>query len=240
LRTSGAKLNPDLVIYSLFVGNDFNDVYEGGGERFDVLNGMLIPKEKSLGLGGRLEIFLKTRSALAQFLAINYWKLRDVGFLPGTTSEEMVESTKKYLRIHEANLSREFQQAVEQTMQYLQQIADYCRKNEMTLLIQVIPRSWQVYRSDYDEIKRIFHVSEQELDMDRAQRLISQWVGTKENRSIKVADMLPFLKESYRQGLERAYFSPNAHWNAIGHKASFIRLVPEIEEIYEKYRVERL
>jgi hypothetical protein len=241
----GKEYDPDMVLYSLFVGNDFSDVFEGGTGRYLIRERLLVAKQHAhemQSLFGQVNLFLKRHSALAQHIATRYWTLRNLVLrrwfgLPvvheGVQATD--ETVRAMLQIHLRETTPDFQKAIDTTLGCLDEMVAFCRAHHCRLLVQVIPRNWQIYQRDYQELVSSFHLNPSDLDMDRAQRLLGMWAKSQDPSVVHLLDLLPSMRAMESDRAPRMYYLPNAHWNVHGHRHSAAMLAP----LLESYRLGR-
>lgn len=244
LQTVGREFKPDIVLYNLFVGNDFFDVLEGGTDRYAIRDGFMITKsrtDRSDGIMKRIEFLVKRYSVLAQLVVPRYWILRDKiihSWLgrpithPGLQNQD--DEIRKMFQIHLNIISDKFQKTISKTLDYLDDMLMFCEANNSKLIIQVIPRSLQIYQNTYNEFVESFNLTPEDIDLDKAQRILFDWAKKNKSPAMTLVDPLPNMRKTNKEGAPRMYFNPNNHWNSKGHLYSAEMLLPVIKQYIEK------
>ncbi|MEX2299367.1 MAG: hypothetical protein WD733_00445, partial [Bryobacterales bacterium] len=94
----------------------------------------------------------------------------------------------------------------------------FCRQRSAPLILVVIPRSFQIYPEERRELIEALGVSEDDLDLDRPQRLLAEWAS---RRGALLVDLLPAFRLRQRENPgENLFHYPDAHMNAAGHRAA--------------------
>jgi hypothetical protein len=120
--------------------------------------------------------------------------------------------------VHLANHPERTQTAVDETLASLDEIEAFCRQRSAPLILVVIPRSFQIYPEERRELIEALGVSEDDLDLDRPQRLLAEWAS---RRGAVLVDLLPAFRLRQRENPgENLFHYPDAHMNAAGHRAA--------------------
>jgi len=244
LNTVLRDQKPDVILYSFFVGNDFYDVQKGGTDRYMIRDGHTISRESTDEDGGivkKVEFLVKRYSIMAQFLSSRYWVVRDkikYRWLGKPITHGGIQSKNRDLvemfQVHLKNSSEEVENSIDETLKYLDKIADFCISNNCKIIFQVIPRSIQIYQGNYNEFVSVFNLKQEDLDLDRPQRVLTVWAEKYSNDVVRLVDMLPLIRSADKNGRARMYFNPNNHWNKEGHKYSSEVLLPVLKQHVEK------
>ncbi len=233
LRTIGDQYRPQLVVLGFFVGNDFTDVQMGGLEQFHVEDGLLIrraPRPAS-GLAAWGQKLLRSSHQLQFLRALQLARearrqaaAKGVHAALAARDPWLLEFAKVHLREHPPEVAR----AVTETLGYLDQFRDYCRERNIDFVLMVIPRSYQIYPEELQELQSAFGLAPQDLEVDHPQQVLRQWG---ERRGVALLDLLDaFRDQQQRQPGQKLYNYPDAHMNAAGHKLAGERLAAFLEQ----------
>ena len=221
LRAIGDRYRPQLVILSLFVGNDFTDVQMGGLEQFQVEDGLLVrkPLRPVTGVSAGAQKLLR-RSHQLQFLRalqLAWERRRQVAAAAphaalAAGDPWLLEFAKVHLREHPPEVAR----AVDETLGILDKFRNVCREHGADLVLMVIPRSYQIYPEERQELQAAFRIADQDLDLDHPQRLLRGWA---DRSGVAMLDLLEALRRDQSQNPRRKlFYYSDAHMNPAGHK----------------------
>jgi hypothetical protein len=225
LETIWPRYQPRAVMLCFFVGNDFVDVQMGGAQQFDVESGLLVHRpmagESSSWLS-QVRAQLVRRSHLLQLLrALQFnWARPDT---PQQASQEQVPRQwdlwmREFAQIHRKDYPEQTQRAVDETLRYLDGFHKLCENHAVPLLLVVIPRSFQVYPQERHELLTALGLSENDLDLDRPQRLLSEWAA---QNGVAAVDLLPpFRADQQSSSGGNLYYYPDAHLSVRGHRVA--------------------
>jgi len=224
LERYGAEYRPQTVVVGLYVGNDFVDVQMGGvPEQFAVADGLMVRRELGRGEGSALRGFterLKRSSMVAQQLAQAVWAYERAFTRPEERPNPGLTAGDQWLwefaKVHLRQLPPETERAIAQTLEQLDRIARWTAAHSAQLVLVVIPHSSQVYPWQLELMQRAYSLKDEDLDLDRPQRVLAEWAAA---AGARLCDVLPAFRE--RAGSrpdERLFFYPNNHLNAGGHQ----------------------
>jgi lysophospholipase L1-like esterase len=219
------QYEPRAVLLCFFVGNDFVDVQMGGSAQFDVEDGLLVRRP----LDGESRSWLTEararavrRSHLLQLVraAQLNWARPDVpeAAAKNYPARDWDEWLREFAQVHLKDYPERTQRAVEETLRCLDGFQALCKSRAVPMVLVVIPRSFQVYPEEQQELLGELGVSEQELDVDRPQRLLNAWAA---ERGVLAVDLLPAFQQ-FRQDNPNVnlYYYPDAHLNPDGHRVA--------------------
>ena len=209
------SLEPDVVLVNVFIGNDFVDVAHGGAEQFEVENGLLIrgssqqrwPERLRRGLARRVLVLQALRA-----LQFNLSRADETAIRPRSWDGWM----REFAQVHLKRPTPRTEMAFRETIGILDQMASRCEAADSRLVLMLLPRSWQVYPGELNELMTALNISRADLDTDRPQRMLLEWGA---ERGIPVIDVLPQFREAAR-GASRArlYFTPDSHMTPAAHE----------------------
>jgi hypothetical protein len=95
-------------------------------------------------------------------------------------------------------------------------------------VLLVIPRSYQVYPAERQELQHAFGLKDDDLDLDHPQRVLHEWA---QRRDARMLDLLPAFRQrtSDEPGL-KLYHYPDTHYNAAGHRLTAELLAQFLEK----------
>lgn len=221
LEEIGDRRQPQLVLLSFFIGNDFTDVQMGGIEQFDIKDGLMVRRQ--LGPVSWMQTVrekMARSSHLLQFLRAVQLDWQRRGAAGSNTPNSalaardpwLLEFSKVHLRIFPPETAR----GVIQTLEYLDRFLEYCHGRNIDFVLAVLPRSIQVNPKELAEWQAAFRISDQDLDLDHPQKVLAAWA---QSRGARIVDLLPeFRRFRAEHPGQNLYFYPDAHFSVAGHK----------------------
>lgn len=208
LRRYGLTLQPKVVLWFFFEGNDLLDVsrYERTIRNVDeIMKGRESLKERSFTNNALLALAGLTSARSSGDEA----RRRSARFLRGQSAEE----STMYFGYPGAPLSEDDLASLRTAQGCFQQAQQLCARAASKLVFVYVPIKYRVYR-DFCEFPDDGY-GKSWLTNDLPSRLES-WCKTQD---IPYLDLTPSLKESAAKG-ELVYFTDDGHWNALGHEVA--------------------
>jgi len=113
-------------------------------------------------------------------------------------------SLKKYLPATES--------AFNSNLAYLQQTIEYCKKNNIALIVAILPDEFQVNKPLRDKVFALYNLKPENYLLNKPQQLIESVL---DKEGIPYIDLLPqFVQLSKKEVL---YKPNNSHWNELGN-----------------------
>ncbi len=249
LKNNGMKFQPDLVIFGLFLFNDFSDMEDNEwigtgkwGEPEKIVSrstavddsGYLIPK--ILPLVYRLPILKNSHlavlsaSAFARMGALMkhytdriYFKLYPPTFPGGDATDDNLIGAYRSACIFADKCHRKTMHLYSDLLSLFKASEELAGKKFLVLLV---PAEFQIYP------EKLAKYHDEGLPFDSAtqpdpnpQRRLKKML---DNEKIKYLDLLPV----FRKETQRTYFENDGHWNAYGHEVAAREIYKWIEENY--------
>ena len=235
-QTLEAGRRPSAVILVFFVGNDFVDVQMGGAQQFQVEDGLLVRRNRSDETPPALQAMrMKAlrNSRLLQVLMGAWWQWSRLDDAPGPdaarTPRRWDEWMREFAQIHLREHPRRTAKAVARTLDLLTEIHQACRRLSADFLLVVVPRSYQVYANETEQLKTALGLSDGDLDLDRPQRILTEWA---ERSGVRVVDLLDSFREHHRtHPRQRLFYYPDAHLNRLGHNVAADSIQPALSQM---------
>lgn len=95
----------------------------------------------------------------------------------------------------------------------ISRINNICKINNIDFTVFIIPTKEQVEPKKFEETINFLHVDKNSLDMEKPQRLISEFLN---DNQIKYIDLLDTLTIASK--IKDTYFDFDPHWNAYGNE----------------------
>jgi hypothetical protein len=225
LEMIGPRYQPRAVLLCFFVGNDFVDVQLGGAAQYDVEDGLLarrpLGNESSSWLAQARSQMVR-RSHLLQLVRavqLNWTRPHSPQQASqGHPPRHWDEWLREFALVHLKNYPERTQRAVDETLRYLDGFQALCQSRAVPLVLVAIPRSYQVYPQEREELLTGLRLTEEDLDLDRPQRLLKGWAV---ERGVVAVDLLPAFRAHQRDSPGvNLYYYPDAHLNALGHRVA--------------------
>ena len=225
------QTTPRMVALAFYVGNDFADVQLGGASRYEIVDGMLTIRDADVSLATKTRNALVRQSRLLQALRAWQFSLENTPTSP-TTTAEWDRWKREFATVHLGSPPAATRDATGEILDHLESMLRYCRERQIQFLLIVIPPSFQVRPDGLRELTSGLKVSEQEIDLDRPQRLLGRWA---ENADCPVVDLLPVFRAHYSlQADERLDHYPDSHWNANGHRLAAEATLDTLNEVLDR------
>jgi len=216
------RRRPSAVALLFFVGNDFADVYHGGSTQHAVMNGFLTRPTPPGTLTGKLKR-LAIHSRVLQLVRLSSFRL---GAAPPTRSWD--DRMREYAEVHLRSPPPRAQKAIDAALGALDDIAGQCERAGAPLLLIVLPRSYQGYEGELEDMLQGLGWNRAMLDLDRPQQLLGAWAH---NRGVAAVDLLPAFRAHASSGGKPLYFTPDAHMTAAGHGLAADVSLPTLREL---------
>ncbi len=195
LRRDVWRFNPDIVLISIFIGNDITETLATPRH--------LDPRCHSLYLlTTRAWRLVRERSRQENVAHVD--RLSATALSPETYRE--VEARRLTVCQHPvpANVEKKWQRA----LMHFDEIIAECRNREVPLAVVLIPDEFQVSAEVLTTALQYAGLSTADIDLDAPQKRLLRWFG---ERNTPVIDLLPHFRE-------RGLYAPcDTHWNVEGN-----------------------
>ena len=237
LAADGAAVRPDLVLLGFFVGNDLMDVLTGPARthlregspalpdgflerwyrplRPGVLQAEPLRRTFRPGLGLPIPFkgFWRRHSHAYRFLSGRVGRLREGWQRRRGPAPALEFNPLQQEAFCLRSYPPEFDLAWTRTRAELGRIQSWCDTHRVPLAIVSIPTRAQVYPQHWDEVRRRFKLRDEDFDLEKPQRLLSEFAAA---RGIPLIDLLPALRRA-RERDGPLYFQTDIHWTPRGH-----------------------
>jgi len=206
LRERGLRLDPDLVLVGLYIGNDINDpgsrvwpeVDENGlplrvrSGSTETVDGHRVRREKSF----RYRIPVLKNSHVAQLLYEGGKRIHR-SFRP-------LRQQLKKIRLYETDYEGKTLENFERVKKLMIAMSELSRAHGAGFAVVMLPTREQVDPAPYESLEG--------LDFDKPQRIFSEFFAEHE---IAYLDLLPAMRAATDGNT--FYYIDDSHWNARGH-----------------------
>jgi len=255
LAADGPRLRPDLVLVGFFVGNDLIDAATGVArtrlrngvpmvpeailERWyrPLRPGRILPQPLARPAPGGLDLPLPFKDTLRKHSHLYRLVTGRVGRLQlawrgpraGAAAQTPVEEFNPFAQ--EAfclkSYPPEFDLAWEKAKGAVGQIKAWCDGHGARLAVVMIPTEAQVYPERWDDVRRRFALRDEDFDLDKPQRILSEYaVAT----GIPMVDLLPVLRAARHTG-GPLYFRRDIHWTSRGHEVAADEILQRLDAL---------
>lgn len=246
LKNEGMKYNPDIVLVAFCIGNDVTDNMQNvttwdpsQGRPVFILNdneltltNVPVPQKKEnvtsflrfkryMARHFHSYSFISTRISMNHNL-LNFFK--KIG-IAGAIRENPPRKPDLYSSTYTPKLHHGWNL----TKAILKEIYVVAKENNSKTLIVLVPNKEQVYKENWDGIKRYYSLNDQNYNLSKPNDVLVEFG---KECDIPVLDILPEFREHAKNG-EQLYFKIDGHWNVNGHKLA-------AELIYDKLIEEQL
>lgn len=214
LVNEGLQLNPDLVMVSLFIGNDLLEADR------------VIEKKRE---------WYTYSYVLSFFNYINEVQKKYEGKIYGGkityTDDKPSLAEDKFLDIQASRAeiflkdNPEFLTAFNSQMEYLQQIKKICDSKNIKLLVVLLPDENQVNPQLQQQVLTKINVTPEQIDIRQPNQLLTSAFNAQQISYIDLLD--GFLTESKQENL---YKLRDTHWNIAGNRVAARLITPKIIE----------
>lgn len=201
----GIKYSPDILIFNIYVGNDFTKIDFGTTAyiKNEAFNDTYIKEIPTTTAKQRLNNFI-----FRNYFTYSYIKKLIDEFRYGKEdklSQELVIYQKEYPKKIKENIER-----LEIILNHLKRYTD---AENINLLVVLISTKQQVDKNKLAEMVSEYTMNESDLDIKKAQKIFLQF-GFENN--INMLDLLPSFEKRNRNNT--FYFEIDGHWNEKGHE----------------------
>lgn len=214
LTNEGIKLNPDMVMISLFIGNDILEAERAMDQKRDWYT-------YSYVLSFFNYVIQVQRKYEGQLYGPNATYIDDK---PSLAADKFLEIQTGRAAIFVKD-QPEFLTAFNNQVEYIKQIKKICDSKKIKLLVVMLPDETQVNPQLQQQVVANAQVTPERFDVGQPNRLFTE-VFTKGN--INYLDLLDgFLAESKEESL---YKPRDTHWNIAGNRLASRLITPKIIE----------
>ena len=220
LEIEGMRLNPDLVIWAFFVGNDFTDETPLGKEKEISISQNILTKCYFCRLirnGYILYSYIRTPGARK----INKTRESTSGTYIGSPNDydpnKPTFEKGKFIKIQSVRMSIYAKETFpwdqwKSIQQTLIEVRDTCRYYKIPLLVVIIPDENQVNSNLLEEVVKELRKTMDDFQMGYPQKLLTDFF---ERYEIDYLDLLPVFK---KMGDEKSLYTlQDTHWNIDGN-----------------------
>ena len=220
LEIEGMRLNPDLVIWAFFVGNDFTDETPLGKEKEISISQNILTKCYFCRLirnGYILYSYIRTPGARK----INKTRESTSGTYIGSPNDydpnKPTFEKGKFIKIQSVRMGIYEKETFpwdqwKSIQQTLIEVRDTCRYYKIPLLVVIIPDENQVNSNLLEEVVKELRKTMDDFQMGYPQKLLTDFF---ERYEIDYLDLLPVFK---KMGDEKSlYTMQDTHWNIDGN-----------------------
>lgn len=213
----GVRFGADLIILSLYVGNDIrNNWYElenrdVGGFRKPYFvpdgDGLQLkpnPNDTSGRLGTRVRLFFNRNSRLYAYAR----RVRD-NFV--ATSAIAEAGLPLDWHLFDTQAGQEWRTAMIVTKRLISKLQSAASESDAELLVILVPTQFQVHEQYFT------HVAGANWDLDLPNRELAAFL---DEESIGYIDLTTSLRQAAHDSGEELYLTSDAHWNGRGHRAA--------------------
>jgi len=217
LVDEGLQLHPDMVIVSIFIGNDIIEA-----QRNDVVRDYWL-KEPWYTSSYVLSFFRYLLTVSHKFEG-GIQKLDHYDDNAPTHTEDAFFAIQVPRLQNFVKNDREFLDAFRVQVGYLHQIKRICDKNHIGLLFVLIPDEMQVNKAQQIEVIKRAKVDPAQVDMLQVNRMLQHDCAAE---GIPYIDLLPTFAAS-----DKSLYKPrNTHWNIAGNLLAAQNITPKVIEL---------
>jgi hypothetical protein len=219
----GARLDADVLLLQLFVGNDFSDHYDveespaGALARWSYA--IRLARNGARVLAARREGSLHAEETTAGGdgaprggLELPEYRERFPDREPFLTPEKLLRVQSQRARLTAASQHEAFVELLGRMTAVLRELRDQVEAAGVDFRVMIIPDRFQVNPSERDEILALLRMDESLFDWDKPQRELMAFFA---EEGISVLDLLPAFREASREA--QLYDVGNTHWNLAGN-----------------------
>ena len=216
LKTDGLKYKPDLILLDF----SMRDITENAiSPLVSLENGKIaehipvkasLPKKILLFCSRYLHLCSSIQTVILNDASKN--KFLNFLLLKSGTSSSLIKTVTKEDLFYK-NYTQEANAAVEETFLLTNKIKNVADKNNIPLVMFIIPHREQVDDGKYKEFIMQNSLNEKELEYDKVQKLALKFA---KDNNINFFDMLPYFRQKNINNT--FYFNIDGHWNKQGHE----------------------
>jgi lysophospholipase L1-like esterase len=246
LKNEGMKYNPDIVLVAFCISNDVRDNMENvttwdptQGRPVFILNdneltltNVPVPQKKE-----NVTLFLVFKRYMARHFHSYAFISTKISMNPNLLNffkkigiaGAIRENPPRKPDLYSNTCTPKLHYGWNLTKAILKEMNAVAKENNSKTLIVLIPSKEQVYKENWDRIKRYYTLNDQNYNLSKPNDVLVEFG---EESDIPFLDLLPEFRK-YAENDEQLYFKIDGHWNANGHKHA-------AELIYDKLIEEEL
>lgn len=210
LARHGVALQPDVVLLSIFQGNDLVDA-SPDQEEILVVDGLLVPGKSSRGLKAWLHRHSHLYVLFKSFLEIpNLMPLREK---LGLSEPWKVRVLREEFGVYSRAAPSEMEEAIAATDQALGELVELGSEQGFVVLAVLIPSEVQVDPVRWSAGLRSLGLDHEDYDPQVPTRIFAELL---ERHAIATLDLGPIFAAGLAAG-EELYFHLDRHWTSAGH-----------------------
>jgi hypothetical protein len=121
----------------------------------------------------------------------------------------------------------EFDEAWQEAKDALDEIKAWCDGHGARLAIVVMPTEAQVYPERWDDVRRRFVLRDEDFDLEKPQRILSEYAAAS---GIPLIDLLPVLRAARATG-GPLYSRSDIHWTPRGHAVAADEILRRLDTL---------
>jgi hypothetical protein len=252
LAADGPGLRPDLVLVGFYVGNDLIDAATGVArtrlrngspmvpeailERWyrPLRPGRILPPPLARPAPGGLDLPLPFKDSLRRHSHLYRLVTGRVGRVqmawrapPAATASVDEFNPFRQEAFCLKSYPPEFDLAWQRAKDALGEIKAWCDGHGARLAVVVFPTEAQVYPERWEDVRRRFALRDEDFDLDKPQRILSEYAA---RSGIPLIDLLPVLRAARGTG-GPLYFRRDIHWTPRGHKVAADEILRALESL---------
>lgn len=215
LKERGLKLNPDIIVIGLFIGNDIEHPLSDEN---------IWTKVDSNGFPIRIINKYSTHNFYKDFF-FNYSFFRSSNLvklifhtsdkivrkiLIGDKEEEWINNSNDFINIYRDKYLMKTEKRFDDAEKMILAISDVAKQNNSEIIFLLIPELLQI---DSSKIPRII-INNEKLDREKPQQILREFFI--ENN----LNYIDLLHELIQYNAEDLYYSDDRHWNKQGHEVA--------------------
>ncbi|MEM3074984.1 MAG: hypothetical protein QW727_03525, partial [Candidatus Pacearchaeota archaeon] len=202
---------PRYIFLNFYVGNDFHEFSEEEYKNIMFIAG----NQRHFN---HIVLFILKNSFISKkffkVYVINKQKSKRHNDGGTFSEEEYFQIGKNRVNFFKKNYSDIIDKRVNNSLMKIEEIIDFCERNNITLIVFILPDEYQINEELRNKLYSKYNLNESDYDVYKPQEILSEFLM---KRKVDYIDLIPYFENETKNG-KTLYALRDTHWNIDGNK----------------------